>query len=226
MSSSSQTFVQCLTAVAQHHGLQVNPERVITEYALGHDEPGDLLLMRIASDIGLKAKVMPMTWQSLLAQNGVFPLIARTKAGKAIIVVGVRNEGEAKVAVLDPQSAQAVVVLMDRASFCAQWSGDVLLLKREHKLTDPNQPFGFKWFIPEILKQKSAFRDIFLAAMAMHVLGLGARRHVGGAHAKHGKVCFVNDFNSQTIFVTRKGHLIFQFVELRIFSHALFDFFF
>ena len=174
MSSSSQTFVQCLTAVAQHHGLQVNPERVITEYALGHDEPGDLLLMRIASDIGLKAKVMPMTWQSLLAQNGVFPLIARTKAGKAIIVVGVRNEGEAKVAVLDPQSAQAVVVLMDRASFCAQWSGDVLLLKREHKLTDPNQPFGFKWFIPEILKQKSAFRDIFLAAMAMHVLGLAS----------------------------------------------------
>ena len=174
MSSSSQTFVQCLTAVAQHHGLQVNPERVITEYALGHDEPGDLLLMRSASDIGLKAKVMPMTWQSLLAQNGVFPLIARTKAGKAIIVVGVRNEGEAKVAVLDPQSAQAVVVLMDRASFCAQWSGDVLLLKREHKLTDPNQPFGFKWFIPEILKQKSAFRDIFLAAMAMHVLGLAS----------------------------------------------------
>jgi ATP-binding cassette subfamily B protein len=89
-------------------------------------------------------------------------------------VVGVRNEGEAKVAVLDPQSAQAVVVLMDRASFCAQWSGDVLLLKREHKLTDPNQPFGFRWFIPEILKQKSAFRDIFLAAMAMHVLGLAS----------------------------------------------------
>jgi subfamily B ATP-binding cassette protein HlyB/CyaB len=117
---------------------------------------------------------MPMTWQGLLAQTGVFPLIARTKSGKALIVVGVRNEGEAKVAVLDPQSAQAVVVLMDRASFCAQWSGDVLLLKREHKLTDPNQPFGFRWFIPEILKQKSAFRDIFLAAMAMHVLGLAS----------------------------------------------------
>jgi ATP-binding cassette subfamily B protein len=130
--------------------------------------------MRIASDIGLKAKAMPMTWQGLLAQTGVFPLIARTKSGKALIVVGVRNEGEAKVAVLDPQSAQAVVVLMDRASFCAQWSGDVLLLKREHKLTDPNQPFGFRWFIPEILKQKSAFRDIFLAAMAMHVLGLAS----------------------------------------------------
>ena len=174
MSSSSQTFVQCLTAVAQHHGLQVNPERVITEYALGHDEPSDLVLMRIASDIGLKAKAMPMTWQGLLAQTGVFPLIARTKSGKALIVVGVRNEGEAKVAVLDPQSAQAVVVLMDRASFCAQWSGEVLLLKREHKLTDPNQPFGFRWFIPEILKQKSAFRDIFLAAMAMHVLGLAS----------------------------------------------------
>ena len=169
MSSDSQTFVQCLTAVAQHHGLQVNPERIMTEYALGHEEPGDLVLMRIASDIGLKAKVMRLSWQSLLAQEGVFPLIAKTFAGKAIIVVGVRQEAEAKLAILDPQNPDAVVVLVDRESFCKQWCGDVLLLKREHKLTDPHQPFGFKWFIPEILKQKAAFRDIFIA----HLFSVG-----------------------------------------------------
>ena len=66
------------------------------------------------------------------------------------------------------------MVLVDRDTFCQQWGGDVLLLKREHKLTDPHQPFGFKWFIPEILKQKAAFRDIFIAAMAMHLLGLAS----------------------------------------------------
>ena len=42
------TIVQCLTAIAQHHGLQVNPERLISEYALGAEEPGDLLLLRMA----------------------------------------------------------------------------------------------------------------------------------------------------------------------------------
>ena len=172
MSSSQQTFVQCLTAVAQHHGLQVNPERIITEYALRQEEPGDLLLMRIAADIGMKSKVMKLSWQALLQQDGVFPLIAKTREGKAVIVVGVRKEADNKVAVLDPKDA--VVTLMDQATFGKIWSGDVFLLKREHKLTDPNQPFGFRWFIPEILKHKAAFRDIFIAAMAMHILGLAS----------------------------------------------------
>jgi ATP-binding cassette subfamily B protein len=172
MSSSQQTFVQCLTAVAQHHGLQINPERIITEYALRQEEPGDLLLMRIAADIGMKSKAMKLSWQALLQQDGVFPLIAKTRDGKAVIVVGVRKEADHKVAVLDPKDA--VVTLLDQAAFANIWSGDVFLLKREHKLTDPNQPFGFRWFIPEIVKHKAAFRDIFIAAMAMHILGLAS----------------------------------------------------
>jgi subfamily B ATP-binding cassette protein HlyB/CyaB len=43
--------------VAQHHGLQINPERLIDEYALGAEEPGNGALLRMAADIGMKAKV-------------------------------------------------------------------------------------------------------------------------------------------------------------------------
>ena len=50
------TLIQCLTAVAQHHGLQISPERLISENALGNEEPGDLAVIRIAEDVGLKAK--------------------------------------------------------------------------------------------------------------------------------------------------------------------------
>ena len=35
----SHTTVQCLTAIAQHHGLQINPEQLIHEYALADEEP-------------------------------------------------------------------------------------------------------------------------------------------------------------------------------------------
>ena len=49
-----------------------------------------------------------------------------------------------------------------------------MLLKREHKLTDPDQKFGFAWFIPEIWKQKEAFRDIFIAAIAIQVLSMSS----------------------------------------------------
>ena len=41
----SHSVVQCLTAIAQHHGLQVNPERLIEEHALSEDEPHIALLV-------------------------------------------------------------------------------------------------------------------------------------------------------------------------------------
>jgi ATP-binding cassette subfamily B protein len=168
------TLIQCLTAVAQHHGLQISPERLISEHALGNEEPGDLEVVRIAEEVGLKAKAEHLSWDGLLAQGGVFPLIARLSNGRAVIVVGVRGDKEKKVAVLDPLASEAVVVMQDQATFCRQWQGKVIFVKREYKLSDPKQPFGFRWFIPEILKQKDAFRDILIAAVAMNVLGMAS----------------------------------------------------
>jgi ATP-binding cassette subfamily B protein len=168
------TVIQCLAAIAQHHGLQINPERLIAEHALGAQEPGNGVVLRIASEIGLKAKSEKLSWTGLLAQEGVFPLIARMANGNALIVVGIRAEGEGKIALLDPTAQAAIAVLEDRATFCARWDGQVILVKREHKLSDPDQRFGFAWFIPEILKQKEAFRDILIAALAMHLLALAS----------------------------------------------------
>ena len=71
------TAVQCLTAIAQHHGLQVNPERLVHDYALGAEEPAPALFLRMASDIGLKAKAERLDWNALVALQGVFPLVAR-----------------------------------------------------------------------------------------------------------------------------------------------------
>ncbi|XLZ68999.1 peptidase domain-containing ABC transporter [Massilia sp. SR12] len=169
------TAVQCLTAVAQHHGLQINPERLIDDYALGAKEPGNGLLLRMANDIGLKATAGTLTWEGLQNQDGVFPLLARLNNGNMVIVIGARSgEGDGQVAILDPAAGNAQVEMLARAAFTARWGGEVVFARRQHKLTDPNQPFGLRWFIPEILRQKAAFRDIFIAAIAMQMLALAS----------------------------------------------------
>jgi ATP-binding cassette, subfamily B, bacterial HlyB/CyaB len=171
--TSSHSTIQCLTAIAQHHGLQINPERLINEYALGIDEPGTLLLVRMANEIGLKAKAKTLSWESLLGQNGVFPVIARMPDGDCVIVVGVRRDDN-KVAIVDPSAEFAGVDYIDGEKFCGRWKGETVFLKRDHSLTDPNQPFSLRWFIPEILKQKAAFRDIAIAAICLHLLALAS----------------------------------------------------
>ncbi|GGC99912.1 peptidase domain-containing ABC transporter [Undibacterium terreum] len=168
------SVIQCLTAIAQHHGLQINPERLIDDYALAAEDPPAAMLERIASEIGLKAKTEKFSWQTLMGQAGVFPILGRLNTGEGVIIVGVRKEGDGKVAILDPKADRATVIVVDKEQFCSRWGGEVVLLKRQHAITDPNQPFGLRWFIPEILKQKAAFRDIIIAALCLHVLALSS----------------------------------------------------
>jgi ATP-binding cassette subfamily B protein len=171
------SVVQCLTAIAQHHGVQVNPDRLIDEYALPDAEPRPSMVVRMAAGIGFKARVAKLRWEGVFAQEGVFPFIGFLKDGKAVIVVGVRAGGagaEGEVAVLNPLVPQAQVHYLDRAMFQDVWGGTVIFLKRSHTLSDPQQPFSFRWFIPELLKQKAAFRDIALAAVALSVLSMAS----------------------------------------------------
>ncbi|NVO06674.1 MAG: peptidase domain-containing ABC transporter [Rhodoferax sp.] len=174
---TSQSIVQCLTAIAQHHGLQANPERLIEEYALGDEELRPALLLRMAANLGLKGKMTKLTWKGLFAQEGVFPFIGMLKTGHAVIIVGVvqgGDGGEGQVAVLNPQMPEARVHNLDRATFTDIWAGNVVLLKRSHGFSDPKQPFSLRWFIPEILKQKAAFRDVAIAAVALSALGMAS----------------------------------------------------
>src|SRR3990167_1130410 len=165
------TTIQCLAALAQHHRLAINPERLIEDYALVPEEPPTATVLRIASEIGLKAKTDKFTWEGLQAQGGVFPLIARMSDGNCVIVMAASAKGDGQVAVLNPLADNATeVLLIDREKFCSKWNGDVFLMKRLYTLPEENQPFGFRWFIPEILKQKAALRDIAVAAIAMHFL--------------------------------------------------------
>jgi len=91
--------------------------------------------------------------------------------------MGVRSgkeEAEGEVALLDPLQPNAQIEYKTRAEFEKIWDGTVIFLKRLNVLGDPKQPFGFLWFIPEILNQGNAFRDVALAAIALSLLSMAS----------------------------------------------------
>jgi subfamily B ATP-binding cassette protein HlyB/CyaB len=129
--------IQCLAAVAQHHHLPINPERLVEDDALAAEEPAPATVLRIAADIWLKARHETLAWAGLLAQQGVFPLIARLADGSCVIVVSAGRDkadpqGDAgHAAVLNPLADRPTEVLrLDRETFCKLWRGQVYLVER------------------------------------------------------------------------------------------------
>jgi ATP-binding cassette subfamily B protein len=63
-------------------------------------------------------------------------------------------------------------MMLSEEQFAKAWLGSVILVKRNYRMSDEDRPFGFRWFVPEIIKQRSFFRDVALAAFVLYGLGL------------------------------------------------------
>lgn len=81
---------------------------------------------------------------------------------------------------------------IEYSAFAAKITGQVLLISKRHdsnqtaaelgaqanlqspaaKSETAQRPFGFKWFIPELLKHKTVWREILLASLAIQIVAL------------------------------------------------------
>ena len=69
--------------------------------------------------------------------------------------------------------------ILPLAEFESRYAGRVLQATPRNKpLTDPDAksaaqaPFGFRWFIPELLKHRKVFRDVLMASLAIQLMSL------------------------------------------------------
>lgn len=170
------TAITCLVLTARRHGVHTTVERVVHDYALT-EEPETKRLLRIAQDLGLKSNSVSVTWDDLAKVGKAFPVLCRLKNGNWVIIASLvaGKEGEeASAMVLDPQAESSELLTVDREMLEKSWSGEIVMMKRAFDLTDEDQPFGFRWFIPEILRHRGLFGIVGLAAIMMHVLAMAA----------------------------------------------------
>jgi len=166
------TNLHCLALVARHHGVDLSPERLKHDYAVGEEPVAVRQLLRMAKDSGLKAKHLTLTWPSLFQLGNAYPILAELENGNWVVVAGAVDGEEKQVRVLDPLATRPEFILLNEEQFTKSWRGSVVLMKRSHRMSDDDQPFGFRWFIPEVIKQRSFFRDVALAAFVLYGLGL------------------------------------------------------
>jgi subfamily B ATP-binding cassette protein HlyB/CyaB len=86
---------------------------------------------------------------------------------------------EGRVALFE--QGRAGHTILPFAEFAARYTGRVLLVTPERKALQDRDaadaaraPFGFRWFVPELLKHRKVFQDVLLASLAIQLMGLAA----------------------------------------------------
>ncbi|MDC7784347.1 peptidase domain-containing ABC transporter [Rhodoplanes sp. TEM] len=168
-----QTALHCFVWIARQAGVDLSVERLIHDHAIGPGELSARELVRIVRASGMRGKAARLTVPELLALGPSFPVLARVKDGSTIVVVGVRRgpDGE-HIGLLDPLAKVQGVIAVTPEQFAPNWTGEVVLVQPVRRITDPDQPFGLAWFVPELLRQKRFFVGVGVAAVMLHLLGL------------------------------------------------------
>jgi ATP-binding cassette subfamily B protein len=174
-SEGSRTALECLAWVATHHGIDLSVERLKHTYAVGQEVVSQAMILRMAKKAGLRARITRADWQTLFNLGEAYPAAVQLTNGNWVVVTAAAAapDGEQFVRVIDPLAErQNEPVIVDRARFCANWSGVVLLVKRHNRSAGEREKFGFRWFVPELLREWRLFVDVAVAAILLYALGL------------------------------------------------------
>jgi ATP-binding cassette subfamily B protein len=160
--------------VARHHGIELSVERLRHAYAVADGPIPASLLLRMAKEAGLRARFGRLTWDALTRLGGAYPGLARLANGNWVVVAaaGRTAAGEEAVEVFDPLAEQPESLIVAKGAFCESWGGELVLVKRSRRLPDAQLPFGFRWFIPELFRQRQLFGEVAVAALMLYALGL------------------------------------------------------
>ena len=136
--------------IAMHHGIQLTPNE------LPSIEGSDMLpaVLRALRKVGLKSKALHnCRWEKASALGTAYPALAIRKDGSWLILVHAITaaDGTQRAAIVDPCAEQNGIQFWTPETFVDGWDGALVLCKRVQRPDDEGQPFGLRWFLPEIV---------------------------------------------------------------------------
>lgn len=128
----------------------------------------EIILLNLAKKLHLKAKLLKCDYDKIREVNS--PIIAKNKNGEFFIIVKSNKDRlDEKIMIMDP--LKGIPELISIRELNEIWDGTALILAKK-QVIDKEAVFGFKWFIPTIMKYKVQFIQVLLAVFFIQIIGL------------------------------------------------------
>ncbi len=154
-----------LVLVARFLGLPADPGQLRHRFGRSDTALSAEDLVRAGRFLGLKVRRVASNLRRL--SRTPLPAIARHRDGRYLVVAGVAEDS---VLVHDPIASSPRS--LPKSVFEAEWTGELILMARQSVVRDSHVQFGFRWFIPVIVKYRALFGEVLLASFFLQLLAL------------------------------------------------------
>lgn len=133
-------------------------------------------LVTAARALGFEAMLKDVPARELASPVGSAIVLLRGSDGAPVLGLLVRAADEGITWI---PAGGADPITESRSEFAARYTGQLVLVRRlPDAANDPDQQgaqerFGFRWFVPELLKHRRVWRDVLGASLVLQLLALG-----------------------------------------------------
>ena len=174
----SRELIWALGSCCALHGKPLDPELLLKQHAPLYSSA---TLITAARALGFQGRLLGVAASKLVGISTTVILFlepVEVEPGLGLLVRADANTNTNTITWIvggsnDPTSQPV-------AEFEARYSGQLLLLQTQvDAFSDPDQPqagsasFGFRWFVPELLKHRKVWRDVLWASFVLQLLALG-----------------------------------------------------
>ena len=173
-SLQSRELVWAVGSCCVLHGKPFDPQLLLKQHAPPYSTA---TLITASRALGFQARVVDLAVAQLESLATTAVLLLKPAEGQPALGIFVSaNDSHVTwiaAGASDPQTDP-------RVEFEARYSGQALLLQpKVEAVADPDQApsgkpaFGFRWFVPELLKHRKVWRDVLWASLVLQLLALG-----------------------------------------------------
>ena len=163
------TGLACLIAIAKFYNIPAEYRQLERAYVYEEGSVDTTTLVRAARELKLKARAYNDLKEKDLNAL-VYPVLIRMKDGRSIVITTIR---ENEIYIMDPVFSQDPVKA-DKYKLLADWTGEAILFTRRYELQSKLEKFGFKWFLPVIVKYKKQLQNVLWISLILQLLGLAS----------------------------------------------------
>ncbi len=159
------TGLACLVLVARFLGVAAEAEQLRHKFARSEQPVSSSEIIRAARHLGLKARQISSVRKKL--RKTPLPALAQHNDGHWFVIAKVDGE---RALVQDPLENKPLTLPWD--VFESSWNGTLILLTRRALLTDEKTRFGFRWFVPALIKYRKLLGEVLVASFFLQLFAL------------------------------------------------------
>jgi len=168
------SLLGALVIAARHRGIHLSQAQLRRDHRIGADGPAPEELLRLAQVSGLRALATRLDFDDLMRLGRALPAVLLLKNGNAMVVRRAEAKAQPPHVVLeDPAANEDALLTLDSQRLALAWSGETILIKRDYRLRDEDQPFGLRLIAAQLFRDRRVVRDIGVAAIMLSLLALG-----------------------------------------------------